>query len=162
MPGLEVQDRPADAVICIGASQIWGPPVEDAQPLDYAAALRALRALVLPGGRLVYGEAIWSATPHPAATAPLAGRDDEYLTQDALREQIRAAGFEVVDEDQASVQEWDVFEAGYRGRFTRWLESHDADHPAAEQVRRRYEEQRAAYEEGYRGVLGMAYFCLRG
>ena len=162
MPGLEAQVRPADTVICIGASQIWGPPVEDAQPLDYAAALRALRALVLPGGRLVYGEAIWSATPHQAATAPLAGRDDEYLTEDALREQIRAAGFEVVDHDQASVQEWDLFEAGYRDRFTRWLEAHDADHPAAEQVRRQYEEQRAAYEEGYRGVLGMAYFCLRG
>ena len=162
MPGVEAQDRPADAVICIGASQIWGPPVEDAQPLDYAAALRALRSLVLPGGRLVYGEAIWTATPHPAATAPLAGRDDEYLTADALRGQIRAAGFEVVDEDNASVQEWDVFEAGYRGRFTRWLEAHDAGHPAAGQVRRQYEEQRAAYEEGYRGVLGMAYFCLRG
>ena len=162
MPGREARVRPADAVICIGASQIWGPPVEDAQPLDYAAALRALRALVLPGGRLVYGEAIWSATPHPAATAPLAGRDDEYLSADALRQQIRAAGFEVVDNDQASVQEWDVFEAGFRDRFTRWLEAHDADHPAAEQVRRRYEEQRAAYEEGYRGVLGMAYFCLRG
>lgn len=162
MPGLEAQDRPADAVICIGASQIWGPPVEAAQPLDYAAALRALRALVLPGGRLFYGEAIWSATPHAAATAPLAGRDDEYLTHDALREQIRAAGFEVVDDDQASLQEWDVFEAGYRGRFTRWLDAHVADHPAAGQVRRQYEEQRAAYEEGYRGVLGMAYFCLRG
>ncbi|WP_091469460.1 hypothetical protein [Paenarthrobacter nitroguajacolicus] len=132
------------------------------QPLDYAAALRALRALVLPGGRLVYGEAIWSATPHPAATALLNGRDDEYLTQDALREQISAAGFEVVDDDQASVQEWDVFEAGYRDRFTRWLEANDADHPAAEQVRRQYEQQRAAYEEGYRGVLGMAYFRLRG
>ena len=162
MPGMEAQERPADAVICIGASQIWGPPVEDAQPLDYSAALRALRALVLPGGRLVYGEAIWSATPHPAATAPLAGRDDEYLSADALREQIRAAGFEVVNEEHASVQEWDVFEAGYRGRFTRWLGAHDADHPAAGQVRRQYEEQRAAYEEGYRGVLGMAYFCLRG
>lgn len=109
---------------------------------------------MLPGGRLVYGEAIWSATPHQAATAPLAGRDDEYLTQDALREQIRAAGFEVVNHDQASVQEWDVFEAGYRDRFTRWLEAHDADHPAAEQVRRQYEEQRAAYEEGYRAYSG--------
>ena len=162
MPGLEAQDHPADAVICIGASQIWGPPVEDAQPLDYAAALRALRALVLPGGRLVYGEAIWSAAPHPAATAPLAGRDDEYLTEHALREQISDAGFEVVNHAQASVQEWDVFEAGYRDRFTRWLEAHDADHPAAEHVRARHEEQRAAYEEGYRGVLGMAYFCLRG
>ncbi|MFJ7749271.1 SAM-dependent methyltransferase [Arthrobacter sp. NPDC097144] len=161
-PGAEAQNRPADAVICIGASQIWGPPVEDAQPLDYAAALRALRALVIPGGRLVYGEAIWSAPPHPAATAPLAGRDDEYLSADALRGQIRAAGFEVVEDGLATIQEWDVFEAGYRDRFTRWLEAHDADHPDAGQVRRQYEEQRAAYEEGYRGVLGMAYFCLRG
>ncbi|WP_454811431.1 hypothetical protein [Paenarthrobacter nitroguajacolicus] len=127
----------------------WGEPLlrvlpSAPQALDYAAALRALRALVLPGGRLVYGEAIWSATAHPAATAPRAGLDDEYLTQDALGEQIRAAGFEVVDDDQASVQEWDVFEAGYRDGFARWLEAHDADHPAAEQVRRKYEEQRAA------------------
>src|SRR5262245_60508682 len=30
-----------DAVICIGASQVWGAPVEDAQPLPYAAALAA-------------------------------------------------------------------------------------------------------------------------
>ncbi|WP_426762780.1 SAM-dependent methyltransferase [Pseudarthrobacter sp. 1G09] len=162
MPGREAQTRPADAVICIGASQIWGPPVEDGQPLDYGAALHALRALVRPGGRLVYGEAIWSAAPYPAATAPLAGRDDEYLTENALHEQICAAGFEVLDADQASIEEWDVFEAGYRNRYTRWLEAHDADHPSAEQVRRQYEEQRAAYEDGYRGVLGMAYFCLKG
>ncbi|WP_180967325.1 SAM-dependent methyltransferase [Zhihengliuella halotolerans] len=162
MPGLEVEDRPADAVICIGASQIWGPPVEEAQPLDYAAALRALRGLVRPGGRLVYGEAIWSTAPHPAATAPLAGRDDEYLTADALRQQVRAAGFEVVDDDQADLGEWDVFEAGFRARFTRWLQANGADHPAATEVRRRHEEQRAAYEEGYRGVLGMTYLCLRG
>ena len=162
MPGMEAQAHPADAVICIGASHIWGPPVEDAQPLDYAAALRALRALVLPGGRLVYGEAIWTAAPHPAAIAPLSGRDDEFLTQDALLKQIRAAGFDVVDEDQATLEEWDVFEAGFRGRFTRWLEANEAGHPAAEQVRQQYEEQRAAYEDGYRGVLGMGYFCLRG
>ncbi|WP_405473043.1 SAM-dependent methyltransferase [Paenarthrobacter ilicis] len=160
MPGQESQGGPADAVICIGASQIWGKPVEDGQPLDYAAALQALHGLVRPGGRLVYGEAIWSTKPHPAATAPLSGRDDEFLTHDALRDQIRSAGFEVEDDDQASLEEWDVFEAGYRHRFTRWLEAHDDDHPAAEQVRSRYEEQRAAYEDGYRGVLGMAYFCL--
>ncbi|WP_314326198.1 hypothetical protein [Paenarthrobacter ilicis] len=82
------------------------------------------------------------------------------MTHDALRDQIRSAGFKVEDDDQASLEEWDVFEAGYRHRFTRWLEAHDDDHPAAEQVRSRYEEQRAAYEDGYRGVLGMAYFCL--
>ncbi|GAA3707809.1 class I SAM-dependent methyltransferase [Zhihengliuella alba] len=162
MPGLDVEVRPADAVICIGASQIWGPPVEDAQPLDYGAALRALRGLVRPGGRLVYGEAIWSTAPHPAATAPLAGRDDEYLTVEALLEEVHAAGFEVVHQDQADLGEWDVFEAGFRDRFTRWIQTHGVDHPAAAEVRRRHEEQRAAYEEGYRGVLGMAYLCLWG
>ena len=162
VPGLEAEDRPADVVICIGASQIWGPSVDEAQPLDYAAALHALRALVRPGGRLVYGEAIWSTAPHPAATAPLSGRDDEFLTADALLDQVRAAGFEVVHGDQADLAEWDAFEAGFRDRYTRWLRAHGADHPAVDEVRRRREEQRAAYEEGYRGVLGMAYLCLQG
>jgi SAM-dependent methyltransferase len=154
--------RPADAVICVGASQIWGPPVEEAQPLDYAAALHALRDLVRPGGRLVYGEAIWSAPPHPAATAPLSGRDDEFVTLDALVELTREAGFEMLRADRADLDEWDDFEAGFRDRFTRWLETHGHDHPAAPEIRRRHEQQRAAYEEGYRGVLGMAYLCLRG
>ncbi|MFT4226293.1 MAG: class I SAM-dependent methyltransferase [Micropruina sp.] len=162
MTGMEAEAEPAEAVICIGASHIWGLPVEDAQPLDYVAALRALRQLVRPGGQMVYGEAIWSRAPHPAAMAPLAGREDEYLTAGALEEQVQAAGFEVIDHDQASLQEWDVFEAGFRARYTRWLELNGGDHPAAAEVRRRHEQQRAAYQDGYRGVLGMSYFCLRG
>ncbi len=89
---------------------------------------------MLPGGRLVYGGAIWSSPPHPAAPAPVAGRDDEFLSRVDLREQILAVGFEVVDDD----------------------------HPSAEQVRRRYEEQRAAYEVGVPGRTRVAYFCLRG
>ncbi|GAB3072698.1 SAM-dependent methyltransferase [Nocardioides zeae] len=162
VPGRDADLTPADAVICIGASQIWGPPVEEAQPLDYAAALQALRQLVRPGGRLVYGEAIWSAPPHPAATAPLSGRDDEFVTLDALVELTREAGFEVLRVDQADLDEWDVFEAGFRDRFTRWLAAHGDDDPAAPAIRDRHEQQRAAYEEDYRGVLGMAYLCLCG
>ena len=74
--GFEARDARAvtgafDAVTCIGASQIWGPDVAEARPLDYAAALTALRQLLPRGGRPVYGEGIWSAPPTPAATAPL-------------------------------------------------------------------------------------------
>lgn len=162
VPGREAEVRPADAVICIGASHIWGPPLEAAQPLDYDAALRALRELVRPGGRLVYGEAIWSVPPHPAAMATFTGREDEYLMVDALVERVRAAGFDVVRQELADLDEWDSFEAGFRDRYTRWLGANGPDHPEAAEVRRRFEAQRAAYEEGYRGVFGMAYLSLQG
>ena len=66
------------------------------------------------------------------------------MTLDALAQLTREAGFEVVHADQADLDEWDAFEAGFRARFTRWLATHHEDHPAAPDVRRRHEQQRAA------------------
>ncbi len=151
---------PFDAVTCIGASQIWGPDVEEAQPLDYAAALRALRALLPRGGRLVYGEGIWSAPPTPAATAPLSGRDDEYVTLGRLVTIAESLGFGVMAVHEASLDEWDAFESGFAGGWVRWLAEHEPDDPAAEEVRSRLARQHAAYLDGYRGVLGLAYLHL--
>ena len=104
---------PFDAVTCIGASQIWGPDVEEAQPLDYAAALTALRALLPRGGRLVYGEGIWSSPPTPAAIAPLSGRDDEYVALGRLVALAEEHGFGVMAAHEASLDEWDAFESGF-------------------------------------------------
>ena len=150
----------ADAVICIGASQIWGPPVEDAQPLDYTAALSALRALVPRGHRVLYGESIWSQPPTPTATAPLAGRNDEYLTLPELLELAVDHGFAPLQVHQASLDEWDVFESGYSARYARWLADHDAVHPNRGEVLKRAGQQRSAYFGGYRGVLGLTYLGL--
>ena len=76
----------AQGAICIGASQVWGQPAEAPMPLDYAAALLALRKLVVVGAPVVYGEAIWRSAPTQAAAAPLAGLLDEYVST------ARAAG----------------------------------------------------------------------
>jgi SAM-dependent methyltransferase len=151
---------PFDAVTCIGASQIWGPDVEDAQPLDYAAALTALRALLPRGGRLVYGEGIWSALPSPAATAPLSGRDDEYVPLGRLVTIAEEHGFGVMAAHEASLDEWDTFESGFTAGWVRWLAEHGPDDPEADEVRARLERQHAAYLDGYRGVLGLAYLHL--
>ena len=148
------------AVACIGASQIWGPDVEEAQPIDYAAALTALRALLPRGGRLVYGEGVWSAPPTPAATAPLAGRDDEYVEIGALVELAEAHGFAVVAAHQADLDEWDTFESGFTAGYAHWLAEHEPDHPDAEEVRGLAARQHAAYFGGYRGILGLAYLQL--
>lgn len=149
-----------DAAICIGATQIWGPPVEDAQPIDYAAALRALRGLVGPGGRVVFGEGIWSTEPTEAAAAPLAGRLDEFVRLPELIDIAVAEGFAPVQVHEASLDEWDEFESGYAACYARWLAGHGTDHPDAAEVLEQAAAQRAAYFGGYRGVLGLAYLCL--
>jgi cyclopropane fatty-acyl-phospholipid synthase-like methyltransferase len=148
------------AVTCIGASQIWGPGVEEAQPLDYRAALTALRRLLPVGGRLVYGEGIWSAPPTAAATAPLAGRDDEYVSLGELVDLAKAQGYAVMAAHEAGLDEWDVFESGFAAGYARWLAAHPADDPDAEEVRELAARQHAAYFRGYRGVLGLAYLHL--
>jgi SAM-dependent methyltransferase len=149
-----------DAVICVGASHVWGAPVEEAQPLPYAAALAALRALVPRGGRVVYGDGIWSRGPTPAAIAPLAGREDEFVPLGELAGLAVAAGFAPLVVHEAGLDEWDVFESGYAAAYARWLTEHDPDDPEADEVRALAERQRAAYFSGYRGVLGFGYLEL--
>jgi SAM-dependent methyltransferase len=151
---------PFDAVTCIGASQIWGPDVAEAQPLDYAAALTALRALLPHGGRLVYGEGIWSRPPTPEAIAPLAGRDDEYVALGALVEIAERHGFAVMAAHEAGLDEWDAFESGFTAGYARWLAEHEPDDPEAEEVRGLAARQHASYFGGYRGILGLAYLEL--
>lgn len=149
-----------DAVICIGASQVWGAPVEQREPLPYVAALEALRGLVVRGGRLVYGDGIWSRPPTAEAIAPLAGRDDEFRTLGEVVQLAAEAGFAPMAVHEASLDEWDVFESGYAAAYARWLADHDADHPDAAEVRALAERQRTAYFSGYREVLGLGYLEL--
>jgi len=150
----------ADAVVCIGASQIWGAPVEANEPVAYAAALAALRSRVDRGGRVVYGEGIWSRPPTPEAAAPLSGRLDEMVPLVELVELAVAAGFAPVAVQEAGLDEWDAFESGYAARWATWLAEHGTDHPDAAAVLERAARQRAGYLGGYRGVLGLAYLSL--
>jgi cyclopropane fatty-acyl-phospholipid synthase-like methyltransferase len=149
-----------DAAICIGASQIWGDPDAPPRPINYGGALSAIRALVPRGGRVVYGEGIWSAPPTEAAVAPLGGLLDEFVPLAELVELAVDAGFMPIAVHEANLDEWDVFESGYTACYARWLAEHDADHPDAAEVRARAQRQRNAYLRGYRGILGLAYLQL--
>lgn len=150
----------ADAVLCIGATQVWGSDPMAGEPLDYAAALGALRAVVPRGGRVVYGEAIWSAPPTEAAAAALSGRLDEMIPLADLVDVAVSQRFLPVGVHEASQDEWDDFESGYSACYPTWLATHEADDPDAAEVRDLARRQREAYFRGYRGVLGMAYLAL--
>lgn len=150
----------AGAVICVGASQIWGPDAAQGEPLDYRAALTAVRSRLEFGSPAVFGEAIWTAPPTPAATAPLSGRADEFLALPALLDLVDECGFVVIRTHQASLDEWDTFESGYLAGPARWLAANGDDHPDAAAIRQELVAHRNGYFRGYRGVLGMAYLQL--
>ena len=101
------------------------------------------------------------APPTPAATAPLAGRDDEFVTLGEVADLAVAAGFAPLAVHEASLDEWDVVRVrATPPAYARWLAEHAADDPEADEVRALAERQRAAYFGGYRGVLGLGYLEL--
>lgn len=149
-----------EGLVALGASQVWGPDVTEGLPLDYGAALAAIRSRVERGSRVVYGDAIWSGHPTPEATAPLSGREDEFLGLADLVEIVVASGFAVIGIHEATLEEWDDFESGFTAGYGTWLAAHRPDHPDAEEVRALAARQRQGYLRGYRGILGMAYLQL--
>ncbi|GGR95605.1 SAM-dependent methyltransferase [Streptomyces aureoverticillatus] len=150
---------PADVVLCLGSAQALRPA--DARPPHTAEALRALRRLVAPGGRVVLGEGFWQRTPTPAELAAMwpDADADEYLRLGDLADAAVAAGFRPLWVETASEEEWEEFESGYLADTEEWLAAHPG-HPEAAALRERADRHRATYLRGYRGVLGLAYLTL--
>jgi SAM-dependent methyltransferase len=138
---------PADRVICIGASHAWG---------GTAAALVALRKLVRPGGRLLFGDGCWEGAPTAQALA-IFGEDILPLAE--LIERAVDAGWRVLDLSTADQREWDDFEAGWRRGRENWLLAHP-EHPDAVEIRQQMDDRLREYVSEYRRVLGFCYLVL--
>ncbi|MFJ2769945.1 SAM-dependent methyltransferase [Streptomyces sp. NPDC087300] len=149
---------PADVVLCLGASHA----LSSGEPATATVeALRALRALVNPGGRVVLGEGFWQRTPTAAELAAMwpDARADDHLYLGDLVDAAITAGFRPLWVEAASEEEWEEFESGYRSDTEEWLAAHPG-HPLAEETRTKVDAQRSSWLRGYRGVLGIAYLTL--
>ncbi|MGW7367254.1 SAM-dependent methyltransferase [Streptomyces sp. NPDC054841] len=155
---------PADVVLCVGSGQALLDPeaaTGGGTLTVTTAALKALRSLVTPGGRVLFGEGFWQRTPSPEELAAMwpDARADEHLPLVALTEAATAAGFRIEWIETATEEEWEHFESGYLAGLEEWLATHDG-HPAAAETRDRVDRHRARWLRGYRGVLGLAYLTL--
>ena len=140
-------DQPADRVLCIGASHAWA---------SVELAMHALAQMVLPGGRVLFGEGCWEQPP-TAAAATLFG--EGVVTLAEIVRLARAAGWHVLHLSAANQREWDDFEATWRRSRQQWLFDHPRDDRASD-VRDTLDAQLKEYVEVYRGVLGFAYLVL--
>ena len=149
---------PADLVLCVGASHA----LTEAQPPEHTvAALRALRRLVNPGGRVLLGEGFWERPPAAAELAAMwpGTTAGEFRDLAALVDLTVDAGFRPAWIEVASREEWDDFESGYQCDEEEWLAAH-GDHARAPSIREQLDQHRSYWLRGYRGILGQAYLTL--
>jgi SAM-dependent methyltransferase len=149
---------PADLVLCVGSSHV----LSEAKPPQHTVdALRALRRLVNPGGRVLLGEGFWEHPPTPAEIAamwPGITADDHYDLAGLVDAAI-AAGFRPEWIEAASLEEWDDFESGVGAAVEEWLAGHP-DHPQAGETRRKADDRLSIWLRGSRGCFGLAYLTL--
>jgi hypothetical protein len=145
-------------VLCLGASHA----LTEVQPPGHtAAALRELRRLVTPRGRVLLAEGFWHRTPTEAELAGMwpGTSAAEFGDLASLVDQAVGAGFRPAWIETATLEEWEDFESGYQCDEEEWLAAH-GDHPKAAGVRAQVDQHRSFWLRGYYGLLGQAYLTL--
>ena len=135
-----------DAVLCLGATFIWGTIADAAAVL--APAVRA-------GGYLAIGEPYWRQWPPPA------GSDfEEYVDLQATVARFEASAVALTGIIAASDDDWDRYESLHWRSVEEWL-AEEPEHPDAADVRGRHVRIRSDYVSATRALLGWAIFVGR-
>ena len=139
-------DPPFELVCCIASSHAIG---------GWDEALREYRRL---GDQALVGEGFWQREPTDSYLEALGGASvDELPTHDDLLAGVRAAGWEVVAEQVASLEDW----TNYEETLIAQGEAHLANDPDPD-LRRWVDAARARWEHpDGRDTLGFALLTLR-
>jgi hypothetical protein len=135
---------------------VWG-----GDPLQHTTnALAAAKELLNPGGKLLLGEGFWEREPTAEQLDAMPVPRDQYGTIADLVDLAHAYGYRLLAAEQASLDEWDVFENGHGLAWERWLRANpDSEH--ADEIRAKADRQRNYRLRGWRGTLGLAYLTLQ-
>ena len=136
----------ADRVLCVGSGHIWGATEE---------ALQALSGVVLPGGRLLYGDGYLHPAPSPFTTQLF----KEMLPLSGVLDAVRGAGWRVLHLSVSDQLEWDEFESTFRAGPEQWLLA-NPHVSTADQIRAWLDRRLHEYVDGYRGEVGFCWLVL--
>jgi SAM-dependent methyltransferase len=131
-------DQPADLVVNVGAGYVWGDP---------AQALAALHRLTAAGGKLLFADGFYQASPSDQVRESFGDLPDlANLAQLAVD-----AGFRPLHVAMSTLGEWDDFESDWRAGIE-GLGTPDA--------RAFADQRRDGYLTGYRDIVGFGWLIL--
>jgi len=140
-----------DAVLCLGATFVYGGLVPALEHLRTAAPLLAV------------GEPYWRSwplPPQPELGADKRTDEDNWLPLPETIEQAESTGVRVVSLIASSEDDWDRYESLHWQTLDRWLEA-NPNHPQAEAFRARGAADRDRYLRWERAVMGWAILVCR-
>ena len=138
-----------DVEACIGASFCWKD--------GFKEALRAMRGVIKPGGRLIIGEPYWLRSDVPGEYAR---REPSIRTEYELLQMARGEELEIIYVLHSSHDDWDHYVAeNWRG-LSDWLDENPT-HPQREDVLQHLHEGQEEYLRYEREYLGWALYVLK-
>ncbi|MGI0133104.1 MAG: class I SAM-dependent methyltransferase [Thermoplasmata archaeon] len=143
--------RSFDVAICLGATHALGGREE---------ALRILRRVVRPTGRVVIGEGYWKRPPPPEYLHLLEATSDEFGDDASNVRAGQRAGLTLEAEHRSTPAQWDAYEGSYAAGVRRYLADHPEDGDASE-MRDRIDRWEAGYRRWGRTTLGFGVYLFR-
>jgi SAM-dependent methyltransferase len=134
-----------DAVLCLGATFIWG---------GLEGTCQALLPAVRPGGHIAVGEPFWRTRPLPA---DVESDREGYTHLVGTAERFQAAGVRLVGLVASSESDWDDYRSLQWRAVEEWLEE-NPDAPEATTIRTQHLARRDRYLRFERGLLDWALF----
>ena len=144
-------DRVFDAALSIGASHAYG---------GFAPTLRALRALVRPGGHILIGEGYWKQPPEQGYLRLLDAEPDELTSHMENVERAQNLGLTFLYAAVSSDDDWDHYEGLYCRAAERYVAAHPDD-PESDEYRAYIRRWYAGYLRWGRATLGFGLYLLR-
>lgn len=140
-----------DLAACVGASWIWG---------GHRGTLRALRALVRPGGLVVVGEPHWRREPDPAYLAAIGLAADAFGTLAGNAAAGAEEGLALLYVLPSTEADWDRYEMLRLRAGERHAAAHPED-PDVPEILARTRPEAEAYLRWGRDTLGWAIHLFR-
>lgn len=141
-----------DAILCNGSSHALG---------GFRPMLATIRNALVPGGKALVSDGFWTVSPTPKALVALDATEDEFPDLAGLKHWAKAAGFEIEKCHVSTLEEWNDYEERWCGALEKHADRQAMSDADRKMIRETAASHRAAYEDGYRNVLGFAALVLR-